>query len=186
MTYTQQFKVALGLAVTLAFTVSASANSNHIETPSSYIGSTPTLANVTHTSLSSGYARSENLPYQFNRGMHHFENGDYDSASRAFNRVLRDLPRDPLSNYYMGLSKQQQGNHKKAIKHLAYIHKLYQSSPQVYVALGRSLVADGQLQKAQNLLTDLDDLSAKCGETCSLSVEIDTAKRLLAHELRAN
>lgn len=181
MKYLKNLKLALMVSATVALASSAMANSNKTPLPNHL--ATPAMANVGHTTLSTGHALGENLSYQFKRGVYHYGVGDYDSASKAFGRVLRANAYDPMSNYYYGLSKQQQGNHKKAIKHLTLIHKYYQNSPQVHVALGRSLIAEGRQDDALDLLGNLEAMERACKQTCAQHGEIVTAKHILQDKL---
>lgn len=125
----------------------------------------------------------ENAPFQFKRGIHHFKSGNYADASQHFGRILRYSPRDPMANYYMGVSKQKLGNHRKAIRHLKFSRYMFAGVAEVHAALGQSLVAEGRIDEARKVLADIEALDRGCADICKAQGRIDTAKKIMTTAL---
>lgn len=141
-------------------------------------GRSSVVSSMAGTSFANHTPRSfvENIPIQFERALADFNAGNYADASRNFHDILAARPADPYANYFMGLSKQKMGNHRKAIRHLSYSKKVFPNAPQVYAALGTSLVADGRHEQARGLLADLDALDRGCADACASAGDISKAK----------
>lgn len=171
-------KILAGVAIaTLALSGTVSANDVEAENNT---WSAPTLSPYVYAHNESGSYSDVNIPHQFKRGMKHFNNGDYEKATFSFERILKKSPRDPLTNYYMGVSEQHLGNHTEAVKHLETVYKYYKASPQVYAALGKSLVARGDYEGARKLIAKLDYMATACAGECQASADIEVAKQILA------
>ena len=95
--------------------------------PAALAGNGIVSAPMVHNSYSGGAYSGENVSYQFKRGVHHFEAGNYDAARKSFKRMLRYNPtfvhtkmdsRFAMARYYLGVTEQTMGNHDKAMEHL--------------------------------------------------------------------
>lgn len=184
MNISKLLKLPIFLSVAMMMPMAASANPNADVDDGSVTWATPALSPYLYAHNEAGAYSDVNIPHQFKRGMKHFNNGDYEKATFSFNRVLKKSARDPLTNYYMGVSEQHLGNHSQAVKHLTTVYKYYKASPQVYAALGTSLVATGDHEGARKLLFKLDYMASKCAGDCRASRDIDVARQILTKHVK--
>lgn len=114
-----------------------------------------------------------NVPHLLKRTIANYEAGDYHMASILAHRLLRSNSRNALGHYYLGLTKQKQGNMRKAERHLKIANQTFANAPQSYAALGQVYVENGKPEKAQKLLGKLDRL------TNANQAEVDMAKNII-------
>lgn len=120
-----------------------------------------------------GTQAGANVPHLLERTIANYEAGDYHMASMLAHRLLRSNSRNALGHYYLGLTKQKQGNMRKAERHLKIANQIFANAPQSYAALGQVYVENGKPEKAQRLLGKLDEL------TSANQTEVDMAKKII-------
>ena len=125
----------------------------------------------------------ENTQNLFKYALNDFHAGNFADASRNLHDILVTHPNDPYANYYMGLTKSELGNHRKAIKHLMVSKTYFPNDPQVYSALGSSFAAEGKHDEARLVLDDLEHLSTICANICETASDIDIAKNNIENAL---
>lgn len=107
-----------------------------------------------------------NTNYHYKRGAAHFNAKEYSKASQSFRRVLRQIPYDANTNYYMATIKTLTGQDKRAIPYYRKALKQYDDNAVLMVGLAVSYARVNKRDKAKAILNKLEYASAECERTC--------------------
>lgn len=179
------FKLAALSASLIAVgaTSAQAADSGQIVTSSAYVTQSQPATSMRNWGTDIP-AISENYSYLMKRALINYNEGDYNTASRQLHKILRGQETNPVAHYYMGLTKQKMGNHRKAIKHLSYANRVFRYAPQSYAALGQAYAKAGNMEKAERVILTLNGLRQDCGEHCASAEDVATAKAVIRQAMK--
>jgi len=112
---------------------------------------------------------------EYEKGIKALKEEDFKKASSAFGKVLRVAKKDANSNYLMGLSQAGLEKHKKASKYYEKAIKYNADLFQAYPALASSYKAQGKMDEANTVLSDISNRIATCGE-CDQKASLEETK----------
>lgn len=111
----------------------------------------------------------------YQAGLKYLQEGEFKQADKKFGKVLKATNRHAGANYYMGLAKIGQDKHKSSIRYFKNAARYDKSLLEAHGELGAAYVAIGKVEKAQSVLTKLEEISAECG-TCGNAPRIKAAQ----------
>ncbi|MBL4870826.1 MAG: tetratricopeptide repeat protein [Robiginitomaculum sp.] len=112
---------------------------------------------------------------EYQNGINHLDAKEYKKAKRAFSRVLSVARKDANTNYLMGMSYTGMENPKKAARYYKSAVKYNSNLSAAHIALAQSYLDQGRADKAQKVLSDLENLLAKCAG-CTGQAALEKAK----------
>jgi len=112
---------------------------------------------------------------EYQKGVDALKAGEYSKAERAFKRVTKVAKTDANTRYMLGLAHFGQEEYKSAARSFAkaikYDAKLYDA----YGKLGLTHLKTDNVDKADAVLSELNDAATACSNTCPEAAEIDAA-----------
>ena len=118
----------------------------------------------------------------YQAGVKYLQDKDYAQAERRFSKVIRGTRRNANANYFMGLAKVGQDEHKGSIRYfksaVKYDKKLYKA----HGSLGAAYAVTGKADKANKVMATLNEAAVSCG-TCSDAGQIKAAQNQITAAL---
>ncbi len=111
----------------------------------------------------------------YQAGLQFLQAGEFKKADRSLGKVVKATRRNANANYYMGLAKAGQNNHKSSVRYFKAAARYNKTMYEAHGSLGAAYAHTGKTEKAQDVLAKLDGFAAECG-TCAQSARIKAAQ----------
>ncbi|MDJ0921524.1 MAG: tetratricopeptide repeat protein [Henriciella sp.] len=112
---------------------------------------------------------------EYQKGVQALRDQNYKAAERAMKRVIKVAKRDANSHYILGLAHFGQEEYKSSAKALSKAVRYDETLYDAHAKLGMSYLLTDKPEKAEKVLTDLNEAKAICAGTCDQASAIETA-----------